>query len=92
MGMVTGNVLDAAIDVQTSSIDVSSGLYRQWVPGPIDARFIAHLSPEMQWDKTVTGTTGDPPDILALLALARKHPEEYQQLHEGEQILKALGG
>jgi hypothetical protein len=30
--------------------------------------------------------------MLALLALARKHPEEYEQLRESEAVLKALGG
>jgi hypothetical protein len=31
-----------------------------------------------------------PPEMLALLALARNHPEEYEQLREGEIVLKAL--
>jgi hypothetical protein len=94
MGVVTGEVIDAALDVQTSSIDITSigSRGRQWIPGPTDIRFTAELAEGMNWDKTVIGVTGDPPDMLALLALARRHPKEYQELHEGENILKALGG
>lgn len=94
MGLVTGEVLDVALDMQTSSIDITSidSRVRQYIPGSIDVTFTARLGPDIKWDKTVVGMKGDPPDMLALLALARRHPEEYQQLHEGENILKALGG
>lgn len=33
-----------------------------------------------------------PPEMRALLALARNHPEEYERLREGEAVLKVLGG
>lgn len=33
-----------------------------------------------------------PPEMRALLALARNHPEEYERLREGEAVLGALGG
>lgn len=33
-----------------------------------------------------------PPEMLALLALARNHPEEYERLRDGEAVLRALGG
>jgi hypothetical protein len=33
-----------------------------------------------------------PPEVLALLALARNHPEEYERLRESEAVLRALGG
>lgn len=33
-----------------------------------------------------------PPEVRALLALARAHPEEYEHLREGEAVLRALGG
>jgi len=33
-----------------------------------------------------------PPEMEALLALARNHPEEYGRLREGEAVLRALGG
>lgn len=33
-----------------------------------------------------------PPDVVALLELARRHPEEYEELREGEAVIRALGG
>jgi hypothetical protein len=33
-----------------------------------------------------------PPEMLALLALARKYPQEYEHLRESEAELRALGG
>jgi hypothetical protein len=33
-----------------------------------------------------------PPEMLALLALARKYPQEYEILRDGEAVLRALGG
>lgn len=33
-----------------------------------------------------------PPEMMALLELARRHPEEYEELREGEAVLRALGG
>jgi hypothetical protein len=33
-----------------------------------------------------------PPEVRALLALARAHPEEYEHLRESEAVLRALGG
>jgi len=32
------------------------------------------------------------PEVRALLALARAHPEEYEHLREAEAVLRALGG
>lgn len=33
-----------------------------------------------------------PPELAALLELARRHPEEFEELREGEAVLRALGG
>lgn len=33
-----------------------------------------------------------PPEMLALLGLARNHPAEYERLRDGEAVLRALGG
>jgi hypothetical protein len=33
-----------------------------------------------------------PAEMEALLALARRHPEEYEELRQGEAVLRALGG
>lgn len=63
-------------------------------------RYGAHGAPleAMMWDALQSwpqaGKDGRrwPPEMRALLALARNHPEEYEQLREGEAVLRALGG
>ena len=93
LGMVAADVLDADMSVQTSTIDITSVASpgRHLVRGPTEITFKAQLAAEkMRWDQDVMG--GEPPHLAALLALARRHPEEYEQLREGEEILKALGG
>jgi hypothetical protein len=91
--MVAADVLDADMSVQTSTLDVTSWAspVRQMVRGTTEITFTARLyEKKMQWDQDVTG--GEPPHMGALLALARNHPDEYNDLREREAVLKALGG
>lgn len=93
MGLITADVLDADMSMQTSTLDVTSvfSSARQLVRGTTEITFKAQLDEKnMHWDQDVTG--GEPPNLAALLALARHHPDEYRQWCEGEAVLKALGG
>lgn len=93
LGLITAEALDADISVQSSTVDVTSWVspVRQLVRGPTEITFTAKIcEKKMRWDQGATG--GEPPHLGALLALARKHPEEYEWLREAEAVLKALGG
>lgn len=92
LGTIAAEVLDADISVQMSRIDVSSfsSPLAHSIRGPVSCTFTAQLYEEMEWDRGRTGTQR--PHMAALLALARKHPEEYEDLREREDVLKALGG
>lgn len=46
---------------------------------------------QSMWE-IVRDMTPRPPEVTALLALARAHPQEYAELTEGEAVLRALGG
>jgi len=93
LGTVAAEVLDADMSMQTSTLDVTSYIspVRQLVRGPTEITFTARLyEKKMQWDRNPSG--GEPPHMGALLALAHNHPDEYNELREREDILKALGG
>ena len=93
LGLIVADVVDADMSVQSSTLDVTSWVspVRQLVRGPTEITFTARLhEKKMQWDQDPTG--GEPPHLAALLALARNHPDEYNELCERETILKALGG
>jgi len=93
LGTVAVHVLDADMSAQTSTLDVTSwsSPVRQLVHGPTEITFRATLAEKnMRWDRDPT--RGENPHLGALLALARNHPDEYCELREREDILKALGG
>jgi hypothetical protein len=93
LGTIAADVVDADMSVQTSTLDVTSWAspVRQLLRGPTEITFTASLyEKKMQWDRDPTG--GETPHLAALLALARNHPDEYNELRERETILKALGG
>lgn len=94
LGLVVADVLDAEMSAQTSTVDVSSwhSPFRQVIRGHTEIKFTAQIDAnKMHWDQNVAGGE-QPPNMAALLALARRHPDEYGELCEGEEILKALGG
>ncbi len=93
LGLIAADVLDAEMSVQSSTLYVPSffSSVRQLVRGPAEITFTAKLyEKKMQWDQDPAG--GEPPHMDALLALARNHPDEYHELREREDVLKALGG
>lgn len=92
LGLIVAEVLHVDVSMQVSHVDVTSGAspYRQSIHGPTEVTLNAQLGPACRWDRNPAG--GDMPNLAALLALARRHPQEYDQLREGEEVLKALGG
>lgn len=92
IGLIQADVWHASLNVEMNMVDVTSAFSpgRQMVPGTTDIHFAAQLADKYQWSKPVTDAP--PPNLAALLVLARRHPEEYEKLCEGEAILKALGG
>ena len=92
LGVIAGQVLHSDISVQHSYLDVTSvaSPVRQLAHGYTEITFTAVLAEDMEWNRNPSG--GDMPDIKALLALARRHPDEYDELRLGEAVLKALGG
>lgn len=91
MGSITAEVAHASMDWRVTGINVTSisSPYTQFVPGPPDITLTAQLTVNTLWDRE---SETKPPNFAALMALARRHPEEYLDLCEGEDILKALGG
>jgi len=92
LGVIAADVLDADMSMRSRSLDVTSIVspVRQLVYGPPDITFTAQLGRKIDWNQAAAA--GEPPDLNALLALARRHPDEYQRWHEAETVLKALGG
>lgn len=94
IGVIAGGVLHADLSIRTSTIDVTSAFSpgRQFVPGLTEITFTAELTPEkIRWDKNPVEDQPQP-DLKALLALACNHPAEYAELHERENVMRALGG
>lgn len=94
VGVVAGRVLHADLSVRHSMIDVTSiaSPDRLYVQGTREVTLAAELHPEnMTWDRPGP-STAVVPNLKALMALARRHPGEYDELREGEEIMKALGG
>jgi hypothetical protein len=92
LGVIAGQVLHSDISVRQGFLDITSieSPYRQTVRGVTEITFTAEMGENMEWNRSPSG--GDMPDIKALLALARRHPDEYDELRLGEAVLKALGG
>lgn len=92
LGVIAGQVLHSDINVQQSYIDVTSvdSPGRITIPEYTEITFNAVMGGDMEWNRNPSH--GDMPDIKALLALARRHPDEYDELRLGEAVLKALGG
>lgn len=94
IGVVAGRVLHADLSMHATMIDVTSiaSPHRVHVPADRQVTFTADLNPEnMTWDRPGP-STAVVPNLKALMALARRHPDEYDELREGEEIMKALGG
>ncbi len=89
-GTLAGQVYQLHLSMHTNTIDISSidsGNYMR-VAGPPQVTVTA----EMVGETLTRNTTRPPVNYKALLVLAARHPEEYEELCETEDVLKALGG
>ncbi len=90
--LITGEVRHIDVEVHQDVIDVTS-IYspvRQHVAaGPREVTISASMGNMSMVEQEQLPV---PADIKALLDLARRHPEEYAELREGEDIMRALGG
>ncbi len=89
--LVTGDVsqIDVSFQREVTEISSFSSPYRAYAGGPVSYSVNAQLKGmSVEYQDTAPAHA----DIKVLLALARRHPDEYAELREGEEIMKALGG
>lgn len=96
--VVSGDVMAFELSAEHAyggqSLRVTCELYRGDVRHSMNGASLESMMWNALQDWPEPGKDGRkwPPEMLALLALARNHPEEFERLREGEAVLNALGG